>query len=76
MVTRAMFSCPMDPPEIPGTRDVTLMAYDHEHPVLQEPTLSKRLTLYRPNKEFTSGDVIESLRTGLSRELIARKSSF
>lgn len=52
---------PHGPSEIPGTRDVTLMAYDHEHPVLQEPTLSKRLTLYRPNKDYTSGDVIESL---------------
>lgn len=47
--------------EIPGTRDVTLMDYDHAHPVLQEPTFGRRLMLYRPNKKFTSGDVIESL---------------
>lgn len=47
--------------EIPGTRDVTLMAYDHEHPVIQEPTLGKRLTLYRPSKRYHSGDVIECL---------------
>lgn len=47
--------------EIPGSRDVTLMAYDHEHPVIQEPTLGKRLTLYRPSKRYHSGDVIECL---------------
>ncbi len=47
--------------EIPGTRDVTLTAYDHENCVIQEPTLLKRLTLYRPNKRYEAGDVIESL---------------
>ncbi len=47
--------------EIPGTRDVTLLAYDHEHPVIQEPTWGKRITLYRANKKYHAGDVIESI---------------
>ena len=47
--------------EIPGTRDVTLLAYDHEHPVIQEPTWGKRVTLYKANKKYHSGDVIEVL---------------
>lgn len=47
--------------EIPGTRDVTLLAYDHEHPVIQEPTWGKRVTLYKANKTYHSGDVIEVL---------------
>lgn len=47
--------------EIPGSRDVTLMAYDHEHPVIQEPTWGKRVTLYRANKKYHAGDVIECL---------------
>jgi hypothetical protein len=37
------------------------LAYDHEHPVIQEPTWGKRVTLYKANKNYHSGDVIEVL---------------
>jgi hypothetical protein len=52
---------PYDASEIRGATDVTLSGYDHENCVIQEPTLMKRLTLYRPHKEFHAGDVTETL---------------
>jgi hypothetical protein len=47
--------------EIRAANDVTLLGYDHENMVIQKPTLLKRLTGYRPSREYEAGDVIESL---------------
>lgn len=47
--------------EIPGSRDVTLEAYDHENLVIQEPTALKRLTRYSAHKHYEAGDVTEAL---------------
>jgi hypothetical protein len=47
--------------EIPGTKDVTLLGYDHENLVIQQPTFWKRLTGYRPHKTYNAGDVIETM---------------
>lgn len=52
---------PWEMSEIKGAGDVTLTNYDHEQCVIQEPTLLKRLTGYRPHKVLNAGDVIESL---------------
>jgi hypothetical protein len=46
---------------IAGSGDVTLMGYDHEQLVIQEPTIMKRLTLYKPHRHYEAGDVIEAL---------------
>ena len=46
---------------IPGVRDVTLSGYDHEMLVIQNPSLLKRLTGYKPSKRYEAGDVIETL---------------
>lgn len=47
--------------EILGANDVTLEGYDHEQSVIQEPTRLKRLTGYKANADYESGDVVEAL---------------
>jgi len=47
--------------EIAGVKDVTLTSYEHEHCVIQEPTLGKRLGGYRVHHYYEAGNVVESL---------------
>lgn len=52
---------PYELSEIGGSRDVTLIAFDHENLVIQEPTFLKRMTGYRAHAQYHAGDVIEAL---------------
>jgi hypothetical protein len=47
--------------EIPGSADVTLINYDHEQCVIQEPMWIKRLPRYKPHVFYRAGDVTEAL---------------
>lgn len=46
---------------VAGAMNVTLTSFDHENLVVQEPKWFKKLTGYRPNKNFHAGDVTETL---------------
>ncbi|MBX9950586.1 MAG: GMC family oxidoreductase [Candidatus Obscuribacterales bacterium] len=46
---------------VAGAMNVTLTSFDHENLVVQEPKWFKKLTGYRPNKNFHAGDVTEAL---------------
>jgi cholesterol oxidase len=52
---------PYEMSAIRGVSDITLKGYDHENLVIQNPTFLKRLTRYRPNKDYEAGNVIEAL---------------